>query len=401
MMLDPPSAKNARPCQRGGLPFQGVVTGDRPRHGLPREQAPPLTVGEVGLAGRKTFRPDTEVGEVRRASTASVSCRSSTARGAVAPSTARHSIRKRPTPPRRHVRQPRCRDGDPVNADRRRLRAPGPQPGAAPDGARRGRRHARAALLQPELRQLLRSLATPVLPGYRRLACRGDSRVRTTPSTAGSRHLPPANVIKVGPPRCPRTSTPQAPSDSGPAARRAALTERLATHPANHRAESEDSRDDPDPPPAAAHHRARAVPSRRCVGGSSRERRRPADARPPSDERTTGIRPDSDHGRPAWSAIRGRRIGSATRSSDDWIWVGSSMDPDRCCVLGANLRAAQGEQPLTTVPAAYIDRRSGGNLCLCSGWPAKPATRIRTLDIATTPSDSIRFPRRTDPVPRS
>jgi CBS domain-containing protein len=43
-----------------------VVTGDRSRHRIPREEALPLTVGEVMIAHPKTFRSDVKVGEVRR-----------------------------------------------------------------------------------------------------------------------------------------------------------------------------------------------------------------------------------------------------------------------------------------------------------------------------------------------
>ena len=103
-----------------------------------------------------------------------------------------------------------------------------------------------------------------------------------------------------------------------------------------------------------------------------------------SDERMSDIRPDPHLGRPASSAIRGRSTGSATKSSGDWSWAGSSTDPDRCCDQGASLRAARGEPPLTTVPAGYTGRRSGGSLSRYSGWLAKPATRARILGIATT-----------------
>jgi len=44
-----------------------VVTGDQSRHRLPREQALPLTVGEVMIARPKTFRSDIKVREVRQA----------------------------------------------------------------------------------------------------------------------------------------------------------------------------------------------------------------------------------------------------------------------------------------------------------------------------------------------
>jgi CBS domain-containing protein len=44
-----------------------VITGDRSPHRLPREQALPLTVGEVMIARPKTFRSDVEVSEVRQA----------------------------------------------------------------------------------------------------------------------------------------------------------------------------------------------------------------------------------------------------------------------------------------------------------------------------------------------
>jgi CBS domain-containing protein len=44
-----------------------VVTGNESRHRLPREQALPLTVGEVMIARPKTFRADVAVSEVRRA----------------------------------------------------------------------------------------------------------------------------------------------------------------------------------------------------------------------------------------------------------------------------------------------------------------------------------------------
>jgi CBS domain-containing protein len=44
-----------------------VVAGDQSRHRVPREQALPLTVGEVMIAHPKTFRSDIMVGEVRHA----------------------------------------------------------------------------------------------------------------------------------------------------------------------------------------------------------------------------------------------------------------------------------------------------------------------------------------------
>ncbi len=44
-----------------------VVTGDRSPHRIPREQALPLTVGEVMIAHPKTFRSDIKLGEVREA----------------------------------------------------------------------------------------------------------------------------------------------------------------------------------------------------------------------------------------------------------------------------------------------------------------------------------------------
>lgn len=44
-----------------------MVTGDQPRHRIPREEALPLTVGEVMIARPKTFHSDIPVGEVRRA----------------------------------------------------------------------------------------------------------------------------------------------------------------------------------------------------------------------------------------------------------------------------------------------------------------------------------------------
>ncbi len=44
-----------------------MVTGDQSRHRIPREQALPLTVGEVMIARPKTFRSDITVGEVRGA----------------------------------------------------------------------------------------------------------------------------------------------------------------------------------------------------------------------------------------------------------------------------------------------------------------------------------------------
>ena len=44
-----------------------MVSGDQSRHRIPREQALPLTVGEVMIAHPKTFRSDLMVGEVRRA----------------------------------------------------------------------------------------------------------------------------------------------------------------------------------------------------------------------------------------------------------------------------------------------------------------------------------------------
>jgi hypothetical protein len=43
----------------------GVVAGDRSRHRIPREEALPLTVGEVMIARPKTFRSDVKVGAVR------------------------------------------------------------------------------------------------------------------------------------------------------------------------------------------------------------------------------------------------------------------------------------------------------------------------------------------------
>ncbi len=44
-----------------------MVTGDRSPHRIPREEALPLTVGDVMIARPKTFRSDIAVGEVRRA----------------------------------------------------------------------------------------------------------------------------------------------------------------------------------------------------------------------------------------------------------------------------------------------------------------------------------------------
>jgi CBS domain-containing protein len=44
-----------------------VVTGDQSRHRIPREEALPLTVGEVMIARPKTFPSDITVGEVRQA----------------------------------------------------------------------------------------------------------------------------------------------------------------------------------------------------------------------------------------------------------------------------------------------------------------------------------------------
>ena len=44
-----------------------VVTGDQSRHRIPREEALPLTVGEVMIARPRTFGSDVTVGEVRRA----------------------------------------------------------------------------------------------------------------------------------------------------------------------------------------------------------------------------------------------------------------------------------------------------------------------------------------------
>ena len=44
-----------------------VVTGDQPRHRIPREEALASTVGEVMIARPKTLRWDVSVGEVRRA----------------------------------------------------------------------------------------------------------------------------------------------------------------------------------------------------------------------------------------------------------------------------------------------------------------------------------------------
>jgi CBS domain-containing protein len=49
------------------LKICSVVTGDQPRHRIPREQALALTVGEVMIPRPKTLRSDVEVGEVRRA----------------------------------------------------------------------------------------------------------------------------------------------------------------------------------------------------------------------------------------------------------------------------------------------------------------------------------------------
>lgn len=65
-MLDPPGLK---PLARGGrtLKLCGVVTGDRSPHRIPRDEALPLTVGEIMIARPKTYRSDIEVGEVRRA----------------------------------------------------------------------------------------------------------------------------------------------------------------------------------------------------------------------------------------------------------------------------------------------------------------------------------------------
>ena len=44
-----------------------MVTGGQSRHRIPREEALPLTVGEVMIARPKTFASDVTVGEVRRA----------------------------------------------------------------------------------------------------------------------------------------------------------------------------------------------------------------------------------------------------------------------------------------------------------------------------------------------
>jgi CBS domain-containing protein len=44
-----------------------VVTGDRSRHRIPREEALPLTVGEVMIARPKTFASAVQLGEVRQA----------------------------------------------------------------------------------------------------------------------------------------------------------------------------------------------------------------------------------------------------------------------------------------------------------------------------------------------
>jgi hypothetical protein len=43
-----------------------VVTGNQSPHRIPREQALPLTVGEIMIARPKTFRSDIKVGEVRQ-----------------------------------------------------------------------------------------------------------------------------------------------------------------------------------------------------------------------------------------------------------------------------------------------------------------------------------------------
>jgi CBS domain containing-hemolysin-like protein len=44
-----------------------VVTGNQSPHRIPREQALPLTVGEIMIARPKTFPSDIKVGEVRQA----------------------------------------------------------------------------------------------------------------------------------------------------------------------------------------------------------------------------------------------------------------------------------------------------------------------------------------------
>jgi CBS domain-containing protein len=65
-MLDPPftnllAGDGARPN------ICGVAIGDRSGHRIPRDQALPLTVGEVMIARPRTFRSDVEVREVRQA----------------------------------------------------------------------------------------------------------------------------------------------------------------------------------------------------------------------------------------------------------------------------------------------------------------------------------------------
>jgi CBS domain-containing protein len=44
-----------------------VVTDDQSRHRIPREEALPMSVGEIMIARPKTFRSDITVGEVRQA----------------------------------------------------------------------------------------------------------------------------------------------------------------------------------------------------------------------------------------------------------------------------------------------------------------------------------------------
>ncbi len=65
-MLDP-SSLNPLASGAAGFKMGRVITGDRSRHRIPRDEALPLTVGEIMIASPKTFSSDIAVGEVRRA----------------------------------------------------------------------------------------------------------------------------------------------------------------------------------------------------------------------------------------------------------------------------------------------------------------------------------------------
>lgn len=65
-MLDPPCT-NPRAGDGATPNICGVAIGDQSPHRIPRDQALPLTVGEVMIARPKTFRSDVDVGEVRQA----------------------------------------------------------------------------------------------------------------------------------------------------------------------------------------------------------------------------------------------------------------------------------------------------------------------------------------------